>query len=670
MKKTMMLTLGLLACATTPGIVKAQGTGNESPTSVPQIPPRGVTVSESDQTALEAGIAALGKEIASLKTDLKAKPALLELLPDVQIYYNAARYALTYHEFFNPREIETAKTLLEQGMERAASLRHGEAPWTVQTGPVARGYLSKLDGSVQPYGIIVPKTWGGSQNNDLKPRRLDVWYHGRGETLSEVNFINERQRSMGEFAPEDAFVLHPYGRYCNANRLAGEVDTLEALEHVRKHYPIDADRMAVRGFSMGGAACWLFTTHHTDLWAAANPGAGFSETAGFLRIKPEDDPPTWFERKLWHFYDSTDYALNVYNLPTVAYSGEVDGQRQAATEMAKSMEAEGLTLTHIIGPKAGHWYEKNAKADVAARMDALVAKGIDRAPKSVKFTTWTLKYNRMKWLTVNAMGQEWERARVDADLSEDGKTLTLKTLNVTGLTVTPPKTADWNHVKAVTIDGKSVSLKAGVTPIVLTKIEGQWRNSPMTLRGLHKAHDLQGPIDDGLMSKFVMVRPTGTPLNPEVGAWVTGEMAHAVEHWRRQFRGEAPVKNDTEISAADLASSNLILWGDPSSNKILAKIALKLPIKWDAAGVHAGGKTYAPGSAVPILIYPNPLNPAHYVVLNSGFTFREYDYLNNARQTPKLPDWAIVDISSPPTARYPGKIVAADFFNERWEIKK
>ena len=51
-------------------------------------------------------------------------------------------------------------------------------------------------------------------------------------------------------------------------------------------------------------------------------------------------------------------------------------------------------------------------------------------------------------------------------------------------------------------------------------------------------------------------------------------------------------------------------------------------------------------------------------MLNSGFTFREYDYLNNARQVPKLPDWAIVDVTTPPDSRKPGKVVAADFFDE------
>jgi hypothetical protein len=68
------------------------------------------------------------------------------------------------------------------------------------------------------------------------------------------------------------------------------------------------------------------------------------------------------------------------------------------------------------------------------------------------------------------------------------------------------------------------------------------------------------------------------------------------------------------------------------------------------------------------MIYPNPLNPKRYVVLNSGFTFREYDYLNNARQTPKLPDFAVVDVDRPASSRTPGRIVAAGFFGERWEL--
>ena len=70
------------------------------------------------------------------------------------------------------------------------------------------------------------------------------------------------------------------------------------------------------------------------------------------------------------------------------------------------------------------------------------------------------------------------------------------------------------------------------------------------------------------------------------------------------------------------------------------------------------------------MIYPNPLAPGRYIVLNSSFTYREYDYLNNARQVPKLPDWAIVDVTTAPDARWPGKVIAADFFDEDWKVKK
>jgi hypothetical protein len=145
-------------------------------------------------------------------------------------------------------------------------------------------------------------------------------------------------------------------------------------------------------------------------------------------------------------------------------------------------------------------------------------------------------------------------------------------------------------------------------------------------------------------------------------------MTHAIEHWRRQFRGEAQVRADAEVSEADIAAHNLVLWGDPSSNQVLARIADKLPIRWDARQVTVGAKTYSSAHHVPVFIYPNPLNPKRYIVINSGFTYREYDYLNNARQVPKLPDFAVVDINAPVNARTPGAIVTAGFFGEQWEL--
>ena len=154
------------------------------------------------------------------------------------------------------------------------------------------------------------------------------------------------------------------------------------------------------------------------------------------------------------------------------------------------------------------------------------------------------------------------------------------------------------------------------------------------------------------------MKPTGTPMNEKIGKWTEAEMNRAIKEWRRHFRGDAIVKADKDITDDDIKNSNLILWGDPKSNAILARIADKLPLK-------EFGDT-----ATTICIYPNPLNPKKYVVLNSGFTYREYAYLNNARQVPMLPDYAVVDVTTPPDTRFPGKVVRAGFFDERWKLQK
>ncbi len=656
------------------GTARGDGPADNRPANVRPVPPKGIAIPDADRASLRAGVDELGRQIDGLRGLLQGKPRLLGLLPDVIVYHKAVHNALEYNEIFNTREIAAARDLLRRGHERAGQLRNGQAPWNTATGLVVRAYVSKIDGSIQPYGLVVPASFRPDTPHQF---RLDVWCHGRGENLSELNFVNDRQRTPGEFAPANAFVLHPYGRYCNANKFAGEIDLFEALEDVKSHYPIDEDRMVMRGFSMGGAACWQFAVHYPSVWVAAAPGAGFSETADFLKVfQKEPVQPPWYEKKLWHLYDCTDYALNLFNLPTVAYSGDRDSQKQAADMMARALEAEGIDLAHVIGKNVGHRYTPEAKVEINRRVDSIVNAGREAVPETVRFTTWTLRYNRSFWIQVDGLEQHWEQARVMADLrGQDGPTI--RTKNTSALTLKIPPGhfpfGAYPPVPRVTIDEQTVEAPRALSDRSWTahfrKRDSKWTSVASDDDGtLRKRHGLQGPIDDAFMDSFLMVRPTGTPVNEKIGHWADAEMKHAVDHWRRQFRGEARVKDDKDVNVADIAAHNLVLWGDPSSNAVLAKVAAKLPIRWDGDAVRIGDKSYDAGHHVPVLIYPNPLNPRRYVVLNSGFTFREYDYLNNARQVPKLPDYAVVDIGVPVSSRSPGGIVAAGFFTESWGL--
>jgi len=184
-----------------------------------------------------------------------------------------------------------------------------------------------------------------------------------------------------------------------------------------------------------------------------------------------------------------------------------------------------------------------------------------------------------------------------------------------------------------------------------------------------KTPGLTGPIDDAFVDSFLFVRSTGKPLNDKLGAWTKSEMERAIVEWRRVFRGDVRVKDDTAITADDVASANLILWGDPSSNAALAKLLARLPLQWTRDKLTLGALSVSAADHAPILIYPNPANPKRYVVLNSGFTFREGSTTTNALQTPKLPDWAVIDLRTPPGAKWPGLVVDAGFFDEAWQFR-
>jgi hypothetical protein len=636
------------------------------PQPVRPVPPPGIAVPDPDRKELEAGVAALGKAMDDLRTVLKDKGARLA---DVQIFHKAVNWALRYDEFFDAKQIATAKAQLAMGMQRVKELREGKPSWESASGLVVRGYISKIDGSVQPYGLVIPEDWKPA---DKTPRRLDFWMHGRGEKLSELAFLDDRMKNKGEFTPPGAIVLHLYGRYCCANKFAGEVDLFEALDDARKHYPIDMNRLVVRGFSMGGASTWQFATHHAGMWAAAAPGAGFAETAEFFKVfAPGKEPPPPWEQVLWRWYDSTLYAANLANCPTVAYSGEIDGQKQAADIMIRYAEKEGVTIPHIIGPQTAHKYHPDSKPKIEEFVTKAAGNGRILSATKVRFVTHTLIYPEMKWGRVTGLEKHWERVEVNGERGANGA-MVFETKNVSSLTVTGPPSG--TPVRTVILDGQEVGKTPFANPSYFVKRDGKWQfaesaeRAARLLPALRKQPGLCGPIDHALMSSFIMVRPTGQPLNGEVAAWAKAELEHATEFWRRVFRGEAPLKDDTALSADDVAKSNLVLWGDPSSNAVLRKIADKLPLRWNAQTLEFNGTNYDVTHYAPILIFPNPLNPQKYVVLNSGVTFREQALLNNSDQTPKLPDWAVVDLRTPPGPKWPGLVVDAGFFDENWRL--
>jgi pimeloyl-ACP methyl ester carboxylesterase len=89
---------------------------------------------------------------------------------DVDIFSAGVSHALTFDTAFSPADIRLIERAVTRDAERAVS---ETAPWKSKHGKVIRGFISAIDGSTQPYGVIIPKSYDGT-----KPMRLDVVLHG------------------------------------------------------------------------------------------------------------------------------------------------------------------------------------------------------------------------------------------------------------------------------------------------------------------------------------------------------------------------------------------------------------------------------------------------------------------------------------------------------------
>ncbi len=639
------------------------------------LPPVAKPLAAKDQEMLELELA----KVQQQRDRLHASKPDAANYADVDILLKAVRYALLHGEFFDhKKDLARAETILNLAEDRLELMTEGGDILAEKRGPLARGFYSVIDGSAQPYGLIVPEKLDLS-----KPVPLYVWLHGRGDTSCDLQFISGflGTKAPGPLQPENAIVLHPFGRYCNGYKSAGEVDVLEAIEDVAKHYEIDHDRIVLAGFSMGGAGAWHMGAHYADHWCAVHAGAGFVDVKRYQNITDDKLPP-WYVQKLWGLYDVPDYRRNFLNVPLIAYSGEQDKQKAAADIMEAELAQEGLKLTHLIGPGMGHKYQPEVLLDVQKRLAAMVEKGREIALRKVSLQTRTLRYHRMFWVGAMALEKHWDDSRIDAEIVSSNR-IDIATKGVRALSIETTWLGLESNLEIV-IDGDSLRLGGKPDVFGFEKTEDGWKSvgptnferrysspssSSVNVIG-RKTSTLHGPIDDAFSSPFVVVRPEKNDGNL-VDRWVDFESTHALNRWRSLMRGDAPlIRNPQGIQGMKQRGAHWVLWGTPKSNPVIAELVERLPIRWTDSEVGMGDLKFDATKVVPVLIYPNPANPGNYVVLNSGLTFREAHDKTNSQQNPKLPDWAFVDVTQPPTDEFPGKVLAAGFFDEEWKYVK
>ena len=639
-----------------------------------KLPPAGIEIQDSERTQLAHRIKDL-----RIRADLLSKSVGEpdKWHPDVEVLIRAVDLAVRFDGFYREKEVMDANDLLDEAERRLEAVARGtrgitllgfrkdllDAPQTL-----IGGFQSRIDDSVQPYGIVLPP---GFKINT--PGRMDVWLHGRGDTKTEIAFLTERRTKAGQYTPPNTVVLHPFGRHCNAFKFAGETDVQESIKHVTGLIAINPFRIAIRGFSMGGAGCWHLAIHHPNNWFAANPGAGFVDTLvyqGWIESTPFELTPT--RKKLLNWYDVLPWVDNLRHLRTVAYSGEIDKQRQAADRVMKQAEKRQVNIDYVIGKNMGHRID----ADSAKEIDSLLTKWesetLETPKTEIDFTTYTLRYSKADWIEVVGLEEHWTPGRVQARLLPEQR-IEISTTGITGLKLNL-QTLNLSAQKSnpqIIIDGQTLAIESAQIDSGLAlankKMNG-WEPVISEASTLRKRPGLQGPIDDAFCDRFLFVAPSKSASHDHVDQWIDQEFEYAKHRWETLMRGRVRVVQDNQLTDEMIQNNHLICFGDFTSNEFLNEIQSQLPIRWNRGEIKVQTQQFEPSNHVVTMCYPNPKNQNKYVVINSGMTFREFSNVSNSRQIAMLPDWAIIRTDTDDAGIFAGKIVLDGFFDEGWQL--
>lgn len=115
-------------------------------------------------------------------------------------------------------------------------------PLADQIGFSRKAYRSKLDNSMQPYVIYLPKNFDREKKYPLM-----VYLHGSASDETDI-------MGFSTLIPDDFIAVGPFGRghsngFCRDN---AQLDISEVIEAVQNDYPIDNTKILLTGFSMGG----------------------------------------------------------------------------------------------------------------------------------------------------------------------------------------------------------------------------------------------------------------------------------------------------------------------------------------------------------------------------------------------------------------------------------
>lgn len=525
-------------------------------------------------------------------------------------------------------------------------------------GSAFRWYVSDIDGSYQPYGIYVPKSYNSTEQSGT----VIVGLHGFGGSATST--FSAYLRTWAD--TNNTVLLSLQGRGNQNWDYVADQDLFDVLTDVSENYSVDADRLFVEGCSMGGHGAYRWALRYPDMFAAAAPQsgwtsyedfyfkwyAGLAEDVGHWGYANGNQPPDLASAQ---YVDPSrkpllETASTRYQLPNAKYtsimmnssSGDTVNYPQNAAWIRDGLQELGYTVTDY--PWTGDapqfaWRQVGgghcASNTPTAVYPFFVGKERVTDPASPVYTTNTLKYNEAYWVRIDRLEYANQWATINPAVISPHR-IDVSTTNVTQYSLSlDAALVDMGAPIEIYTDGirsysgpPSSSLTLFASRPLTGSIQS-WSVIDTLPNTLRKTHTSDGPIGDAFRSAFTVAY--GTAGSQAQTAQNLADAQQFVDEWNAVMIQDKAAWGfpepqvylnaipDTAVTAKMIQSTNLRLFGDQSSNNIIGAVAQQLPVKLLNDGVKVGKRTYRGSNVRYTLIYPNPLNADKYVVLGKGY---------------------------------------------------
>jgi dienelactone hydrolase len=490
--------------------------------------------------------------------------------------------------------------------------QQGKADARVRAGGFMRiAYRDAVDGTPQyaraflPAGYDAAKPWPLVLNlhgyNPANPDYVRWWSVDARHPDIDTEFPGHQQ----------VIFIEPHGRGNTRYFGLGDSDVMRVIAEAKRLFHVDEDRVYLTGESMGGWGTWNVGTRHPDTFAAIAPVFGGQDYHSLMTgeqlaaLSPAD-------RFLQERDSSWALAEGLNNTPVYIRHGDEDQAVNVEWTRwgVRLLQRWGYDVRYHEYPGRIHETLETSSSNPNVAIQWFLGHARDPAPRHVRIRTPELRHAKSWWVDVRQVASPMEFADVDAEVVERN-VIRLDTRNVLDVTLAPsaalidpaqPVRVIWN----------------GIAHEFRTPGDGLRLTDPAYHPGkLVKNATLPGTMRDFTTTPFAVVVGTSSK-DPQMVATLRAKADAFVGLWRNWQKFPPRVFTDTEITARDIESYSLILFGAADANRVTASFGAKLPLRVTRDAVSIDGHAFSAPAAMVRMLYPNPRNPSRYVWVIAG----------------------------------------------------